>query len=275
VQDVSARWVERTPADFTFNVKAFRAFTLHPCGIDSFPSDVRQELSSTSSEKRLYWKDLPAAIQIELLTRFEDAQRPLHRAGKLGAVLVQFPKWIFPIQEVRDHLARLRRAWPDYRIAVEFRDVSWVSKKNLFRTMAFLADHGLTYVCVDEPRRERTLPPIADVTTPGLAMVRFHGRNADTWSRPVASAAERFRYLYQEHELKEWLPKLRSLSERAEQTHAMMNNCYRDYAVSNAGQLIELLSSGAPGVVQSRAAGSLRGTASRQSRHQRMVGRTA
>ena len=273
--EIAARWVERTPARFTFNVKAFRAFSLHPCGIDSLPLDLRQELPGNTGEKRFYWNDLPEVVQTELLAQFGDAQRPLHRAGKLGAILVQFPKWIFPNQEVRDHLVLLRRAWPEYRIAVEFRDVSWVSEKNLDRTMAFLADHDFTYVCVDEPRLARTVPPIVEVTTTGLAMVRFHGRNAETWNRAVASAAERFRYLYREDELREWLPKLRSLSECAEQTHAMLNNCYRDFAMRNAAQLIQLLSRDTSEVVQSSADGSLRGTASRQSGHQTLVGRTA
>jgi len=241
-EGTSAKWVQRTPAEFIFDVKAFRAFTLHPCEPASLPTDLRQELPpKVAARRHIYWRDLPDNVQTELLERFRQAQRPLDQAGKLGAILVQFPKWIFPSYEVQQHLARLRRAWPDYHIAVEFRDVSWVSPKNLPRTWAFLAEHDLTYVCVDEPRVKRAVPPLVEVSTPELAIVRFHGRNAETWNRSVESAAERFRYLYQEDELREWLPKLNVLAERAEQTHALMNNCYRDFAVRNATQLANLL----------------------------------
>ena len=107
--------------------------------------------------------------------------------------------------------------------------------------MDFLRENDLTYVCVDEPRLGRTVPPIIRVTAPALAMVRFHGRNAESWNKRVDSAAERHRYLYLEPELKEWIPRVKELSNRANETHALFANCYRDYAVRNASQLMELL----------------------------------
>ena len=238
-EDTAIKWSERTPRDFTFNVKVFRAFTLHPFDPAALPKDLQE--TAPRDKKRLYWKDLPAELQTELLERFRQAQRPLHFGRKLGALLVQLPKWIFPSDEVREHLLRLKAAWPDYQLAVEFRDASWVSDKNRERTMAFLRDSQLVYVCVDEPQLARTLPPIAEATTPRLAMVRFHGRNAESWNKRVDSAAERFDYEYSEAELAEWLPRLRTLSEQTEDTHVLMNNCHRDYAVNNARQLASQL----------------------------------
>ena len=238
-EDTAIKWSERTPRDFTFNIKVFRAFTLHPFELAALPKDLQAE--APQDKKRLYWKDLPAELQTELLERFRQAQRPLHFGRKLGALLVQLPKWVFPSDEVREHLLGLKAAWPDYQLAVEFRDASWVSDKNRERTMAFLRDNQLVYVCVDEPRLARTLPPIAEATTRRLAMVRFHGRNAESWNKRVDTAAERFDYEYSEAELAEWLPRLRALSEAAEDTHVLMNNCHRDYAVNNARQLARLL----------------------------------
>lgn len=238
-EDTAAKWSERTPRGFAFNVKVFRAFTLHPFELAALPKDLQQAVAT--DKRRLYWKDLPGPVQSDLLEHFRQAQRPLHFARKLGALLVQLPKWVFPSNETRDHLLRLKRAWPDYQLAVEFRDSSWVSEKNLDRTMDFLRDNDFTYVCVDEPQLARTLPPMAVATSPKLAMVRFHGRNAESWNKRVDTAAERFDYEYSEAELAEWLPRIRTLTEQSDDTHVLMNNCHRDYAVNNARQLAQLL----------------------------------
>jgi uncharacterized protein YecE (DUF72 family) len=81
------------------------------------------------------------------------------------------------------------------------------------------------------------------LTSP-LAVVRFHGHNAETYEKPNISAAERFRYLYTEEELKGWVAPIRRLAEEADQVHVLMNNCYGDYGVRNARQLAELLAAG-------------------------------
>jgi uncharacterized protein YecE (DUF72 family) len=69
-------------------------------------------------------------------------------------------------------------------------------------------------------------------------MVGFHGRNAESWNKRVESAAERHRYHYSEPELKEWIPRVKELANKATETHALFANCYRDYAVRNASQLL-------------------------------------
>jgi uncharacterized protein YecE (DUF72 family) len=85
------------------------------------------------------------------------------------------------------------------------------------------------------------LPTVVATTTDDLAVVRFHGRADATWNARTGSAAERFRYLYDEPELRSWVPKLHELAGAAEHVHALMNNCYRDYGVRNAAQLRDLL----------------------------------
>jgi uncharacterized protein YecE (DUF72 family) len=242
-EDTAIKWAERTPGGFTFNVKVFRAFTLHPFEVSALPKPVQASVPAEAREKkRLSWRDLPEALQQDLLEHFRQAQRPLHFGHKLGALLIQLPKWVFPSHETREHLLALKKAWPDYQLAVEFRNDSWISDKNLERTLRFLSDNDLTFVCVDEPQIDHTLPPLAEATSSRLAMVRFHGRNTDSWNKRVDSAAERFDYDYSETELREWLPKLIALSDRAQETHAIMNNCHRDYAVNSARLLGTLLS---------------------------------
>jgi uncharacterized protein YecE (DUF72 family) len=73
-------------------------------------------------------------------------------------------------------------------------------------------------------------------------MMRFHGRSDSTWSDTSRSAAERFRYLYSEHELEELAGPIMAHAAEAAETHLLMNNCYRDYAVRNATQLRDLIS---------------------------------
>jgi uncharacterized protein YecE (DUF72 family) len=77
--------------------------------------------------------------------------------------------------------------------------------------------------------------------TSPLAVVRFHGHNAETYEKPNLSAAESFRYLYAEEELKGWVAPILGLAEQADQVHVLTNNCYGDYGVRNARQLAELL----------------------------------
>jgi uncharacterized protein YecE (DUF72 family) len=241
-EQMVAAWNQRTPPDFMFNIKAFRAFTLHPTPPGALPADLRATLpQSTALKSNLYWHQLPAELRVDLWQRFRRALQPLSEAGKVGAILLQFPPWIHPSDESRQHLQAARQALPEYRLAVEFRDVSWVSPKNLERTTEFLSQNELTFVCVDEPQVGRLLPPIAHVTTPALALVRFHGRNAEAWKKRSASISERSRYLYDEHELEEWVPKIKQLAANTAETHAIFNNAYGDYAVRNARQFTDLL----------------------------------
>ena len=98
-----------------------------------------------------------------------------------------------------------------------------------------------TYVVVDEPQGfASSVPPVVAVTAP-LGMVRFHGRNPETWEKKGISTAEKFRYLYQPSELKAWVPNLRIWRRSAKEVHAIFNNCYSDYAVRNAEDLAHLL----------------------------------
>ena len=116
-----------------------------------------------------------------------------------------------------------------------------MEERNRDETLAFLRDNGLTYVAVDEPQGfPSSIPPVDAVTAP-LAVVRFHGRNAENWKKPGLTAAERFDYSYKKSELEEWLPKIKRMEEASEEIHLLMNNCYGDKAVNNARDLSELL----------------------------------
>ncbi|HLA92262.1 MAG TPA: DUF72 domain-containing protein [Actinomycetota bacterium] len=239
----SVLWIERTPKDFTFNVKAYSLLTNHPTRRDSLYKDLAAELPDELEGKRnLYREQLPEAIVDAVWQRFHDALMPLHSAGKLGAVLFQFPQWFVIGRKSKEYVLECAERLKDFRIAIEFRHKTWLEERNAEETLSFLEGHDLPFVCVDMPQGfDSSLPPVAAATAKDLAMVRFHGRDPAAWSRKDATAAERFRYEYSQAELLEWVPKIHDLSSQARETHVLMNNCYRDFAVNNARQLAGLL----------------------------------
>lgn len=236
-------WVQRTGADFTFDIKTFRLFTLHPTPLAALPRDIREALpKDVAQKKNIYQKDMPFEIMGELWTRFERALLPLDSAGKLGVVLFQFPPWFYPGNEQREYIQSCQARLPQYRVAVEFRHGSWANEKNRERTLSFLRDNNLPLVCVDEPQGfKSSVPPITE-TTSDISLVRFHGRNRETWEKQGIGPAERFNYLYSEEELREWAPKIRELADKTKQCHVLFNNCYEDKAVTNAKQIAFMLS---------------------------------
>jgi uncharacterized protein YecE (DUF72 family) len=235
-------WAERTPEGFRFDVKAYSLLTGHPTRPRSLWPDLREQLDPGAAAKRaIYPHHLsPEAVE-EAWRRFESALRPLHEAGKLGAVLFQYPPWFVPRRENRREVQSLRERLPHYLICVEFRSPMWLAEpKDRERTLAMLEEHSLVFVCVDAPEVSK-LPRVLAVTNDQLLVVRFHGRADSTWKGTARSAAERFRYLYSEDELEALAGSLAETAAEARESHMLMNNCYRDYAVRNAAQLRELL----------------------------------
>lgn len=128
-------------------------------------------------------------------------------------------------------------------VAVEFRNAIWFDEPRRERVLRFLREHQLVHVVVDEPQGFRSsLPAVWEVTSPRLALVRFHGRNKEMWEKKgLSSAAERFNYLYSEAELRNLARYAKELAEKAAETHALFNNCYRDYGQRNAMEFQRLL----------------------------------
>ncbi len=200
------RLAEKTPSDFLFTVKAHKSLT-HERGGD---------LKATSE-------------------KFRSALKPLIETGKLGAILLQFPYSFKNCEENRKYLLRLRELMGELPLAVEFRHTSWEQKP----VWDFLRMHEIAYVSVDEPQIKGLLGRSA-VLTSSIGYVRFHGRNAEKWWKHEESY-ERYDYLYTEEELREWVPKIKSLSNGAKQIFVAFNNHYRGKAVINAKMLQKLL----------------------------------
>lgn len=236
-------WVARTPPGFTFDVKAHALMTGQPSDVDRLPPEIRDALPpALAGTQRLYANELPPDVRDAVWSAFLDAIAPLRDAGRLGAILLQFPRWVVPSGAnaalVEDARARL----VDWPATVEFRNRRWFEGRVAPRTLDLLRRNGLAHVVVDSPPGfESSVPAVAEVTAPRLSVVRFHGRNVDTWEARVTQVSQRFRYLYDETQLREWLPAIRAISEQAEDVHLVFNNCYGNYATTNARELAGLL----------------------------------
>jgi uncharacterized protein YecE (DUF72 family) len=237
-EQTAATWAARTPAGFTFNVKAFSLFTQHPTRVGALPTDLRPAAEQTGKD-RIYLKDIDSAVTDQAWQRFLAALEPLSQAGKLGAILLQFPPW-FPISRAnKEYIVACAQRVAPRRVCIEFRNRTWMTPENQDETLGFLRSNRLPYVCVDMPQGHRdSIPPVVAATDPDLAVVRLHG-HSDKWTSK--DIHERFGYRYSERELGEWAPRVRALAEDAATTHVLFNNCYRDYAQTNARQLADLL----------------------------------
>lgn len=235
-------WADRTPDEFTFDFKAFRLFTGHPTPKRVLPKAIREALPATLAGKdNLYIGDLPRDVINHVWEMYRQALMPVHSAGKLGAIFLQYPKWFYFSTDNMQRILDARERVPDYKVAVEFRQPSWMNEKNAGVTLGFLRDHGIAYTSVDEPQGTKASVPAVAAATADLAVVRFHGRRQETWDKRGVGVEERFRYLYSEQELSEWVPKIEHLQRETREVHALMNNCYADYGVRNARQLELLL----------------------------------
>ncbi len=240
---VAQAWVDRTPPDFVFDAKAHALMTGQPTETKRLPKAIREALpAEVAAKPRIYAKDLPPELRDAVWQMYLEGLEPLRANGQLGSVLLQYPRWFYPLGENRDQILEARQRLGDVKSAVEFRSETWFNEKNLERTLRFLTDNHIPLVMVDGPQGlKSSVPPLEAVTSPELALVRFHGRRADTWEAKGIPTVERFRYLYSKDELGDWLPKIREAAEEAREMHVLMNNCYANYGSTNARELASML----------------------------------
>lgn len=244
-REFASGWARRTPENFVFHVKAYGLMTGHEVDERSLHPDLRSYRYEITSRGRV--RDPEDRMVQRAFEIFAEELEPLVEAGKMGAVLMQYPPY-FTAKDA-EHRKRNLRAIESAAamldplpVLVEFRHSSWVAETNIEHTMRFLTKRGLTYVAVDAPQipGSSVMPPVTAATAP-IGYVRFHGRNAGTWNARTESAADRFDYVYRPDELAEWREPIDRLAGETEHTYVMFNNCKYDYAPRNAREMAEIL----------------------------------
>ncbi|HTK29417.1 MAG TPA: DUF72 domain-containing protein [Vicinamibacterales bacterium] len=231
--EVARGWARRTPAGFEFSVKLYQKFT-HPRMFServarSLPEDARGEAAAVAALAK------PTAADLD---EFRRGIAPLADAGKLGALLAQFPPSFKSSEASRDYLAGLLRELHDYAVAVELRHRSWSDA--IGDTLALLNEFGAAWVQIDEPKfafsiRQNYLPNIR-----GFYYMRLHGRNARNWWRHDRSE-DRYDYLYSAAELKPFSETIDATRHLARKTYLYTNNHYSAKSIANAAMIKQQL----------------------------------
>src|SRR5687768_15332652 len=221
--EVTRGWAERTPTGFDFSLKLYQKFT-HP----KMFREAAQKGAPGAGGSLL---DLLAAVTQADIDAFRDGVEPLASAGKLGAVLAQFPPSFKDSPASRDYLMKLLQAFGDYPLAVELRHRSWSDA--IGDTLALLDAFGAAFVQIDEPKfrlsiRQNYLPNITS-----FYYMRLHGRNVAQWWHHDKSE-DRYDYLYSADELREFSMIAGAANTLVKKSYLYMNNHFAAKSVTNA-----------------------------------------
>lgn len=171
-----------------------------------------------------------------LMSEYTGSIEPIYSAGRLAAVLIQFP-WSFKYNdENMEWLDRLAAGLKPMPMAVEVRHTSWLNEEYF----DFLRSNRIAFCNIDQPHFSTNIPP-TDIVTAPFSYVRFHGRNAEHWFKENEDAAQRYNYLYPRRELEEWTGRIRKMSRETAKVYVYMNNHVGGKGLANALELKALL----------------------------------
>jgi len=216
------KWVNETSDIFRFVVKAYKGMTGHQQGVD--PYETRDDMFQA----------------------FRDSLQPYQDAGKLAAVLFQFPPWFDCQKKNVNFLRYCKQMMGNIPVALEFRNQSWFSDKYRTSTLSFMKEQGWIHTIVDEPQAGDGSIPIVPVTTNSdMTIIRMHGRNLYGWNKPNNADTNwrevRYLYKYNKDELMEWKQIVTDLAKSSKDIIVLFNNNSGGDAAGNAKELQDLL----------------------------------
>lgn len=216
------KWVNETPENFRFVVKAYQGMTGHKRG------------------------ELPFDTHDEMFQAFRDSLKPYEDANKLAMVLFQFPPWFDCRSENVDYLRYCKKQMGDIPVALEFRNQSWFRESLRPDTLAFMKQEGWIHSIADEPQAGNgSIPMVPVVTNERMTLVRMHGRNFHGWNKPKGEATNwrdvRYLYQYNQKELLEWKERILELSQESKDMIVLFNNNSGGDAAGNAKEFQQLL----------------------------------
>jgi uncharacterized protein YecE (DUF72 family) len=225
---MAERWCAATPDNFTFDVKLHQLFSFHSTPTKLLPPDLQRRADTDAKGKVKSTADLQEA----LLKIFLRSMSIIHKAGKLGVLLLQLSPAFSPRRHQLNELEPLMEMLGDYDVAIEFRNRNWAVGNQLESTIDFVREHRAIFVNVDAPASGHfTVMPsdLDEVTNPKIAYLRLHGRNANAYITGKTVAA-RFDYDYKGEEIAEIADRTKKLLREARDVHVIFNNNNLDYA---------------------------------------------
>jgi uncharacterized protein YecE (DUF72 family) len=224
--EVTRAWADRTPRDFEFSLKLYQKFT--------HPKMFKEAALKNAPGSQGALLDLLAHVTQSDIDDYRSGIEPLANAGRIGALLAQFPASFKDTPASREYLAQLLRAFAEYRVAVELRHKSWSDAFG--ETLGLLNGFGAALVQIDEPKfklsiRQNWLPNVT-----GFYYVRLHGRNAKQWWHHE-HRDDRYNYLYSADELKEFSETASAAKEIVKKSYLYTNNHFAAKSVVNAVML--------------------------------------
>lgn len=240
--ELTARWADITPPGFTLHVKAYSALTGHGLDARALPKDLKPLIEALGiTPGRVPPAKVPRELLDEAWHRYLEALQPLQVAGKLGYLHFGLPPWAEATPANRQAL----RSWRDraigHNIAIEFRNNTWYDAWE--DTSALLRELNFAHVTVDAPRVPVAPRTVVEPTGP-FAILRCHGRNAQSWSARGKAASDRFNWDYDDDELNELLDYARRLGQLSPLVYVIFNNNYGDQGQRNAQSLMVRLGRG-------------------------------
>jgi uncharacterized protein YecE (DUF72 family) len=213
---IARTWAERTPPGFEFSLKLYRQFT----------------------------HERQASLDEAEVDAFRRGIEPLANAGKLGALLAQFPPSFKQSGESLEYLDALLNRFHDYPVAVELRHRTWSDRFG--DTIDLLNARGAALAQIDEPKfqmsiRQNQLPNVST-----FYYMRLHGRNADQWWKHDKSE-DRYNYLYSADELKPISATADAARRLVRKFYVYFNNHFSAKAVVNAVMIKNQLGEPIPG----------------------------
>ncbi len=213
--ETARSWATKTPPGFEFSVKLYQKFT-HP----------EMFLKATGAD--------PHDLGQKDVEEFTSGIAPIAEAGKLGALLAQFPVSFRKDANTREYLAWVLDTFREYPIAVELRHRTW--SDTLEATLGLLNAHHAAWVQIDEPKfrfsvRQNRLPNVGDIY-----YMRLHGRNAAKWWKHDKSE-DRYDYLYSPAELKPFAETATAVRTIVRKAYLYLNNHFAAKAVADAVEL--------------------------------------
>ena len=223
--DAVEKWAKRTPRNFEFSLKLFQKFT-HP----------EMFVKATGAD--------PHDLSQRDVDEFRTAIEPLARAGKLGALLAQFPASFKNEPDARGYLEWLLERFQDYLVAVELRHRSWSDERG--GTLELLKRFGAAWAQIDEPKFRDSIRQSLDADPGAFYYLRLHGRNAAQWWQHEKSE-DRYNYLYSTAELRPFAEAAGEISRKVRKAYLYANNHFSAKSVANAAILKHQLGQDLPG----------------------------